>query len=406
MSRLAGDSDAGKADASRPLIAHVVFRFDYGGLENGLVNLINRMPEERFRHSVVALTEATAFRDRLQRPDVEVHALGKRPGKDPRAYWQLYRLLRRLKPAVLHTRNIGTLDCALLGRAAGIRACVHGEHGWDTHDPDGTSRKYRRLRRLMCPLVSRFITVSQDLRQWLIEPVGVPAGKITRICNGVDTERFHPCSIGERAPELAERFGTQRVIVGSVLRFNEIKDPLNLVRAFIVARREAKKQGMSPALVMVGDGPLREAAIAALNAAGVSDACWLPGRRDDVPAIMRSLDLFVLGSRREGISNTVLEAMASGLPAIATETGGNRELVTPETGTLVRTEDSAALAEAILRYARDPVLRHRQGGAAREAATAQYSLRAMVDGYRQVYEDLAGPAPRRPKRHGHYAAEH
>ena len=98
--------------AGLPLIAHIVYRFDYGGLENGLVNLINATQGESFRHCVIALTEATDFRKRLQVPDVAVHALGKKPGKDFATYIRLYRLLRRLCPAILHTRNFGTLDCA------------------------------------------------------------------------------------------------------------------------------------------------------------------------------------------------------------------------------------------------------------------------------------------------------
>lgn len=373
---------------ARPLIAHVVFRLDYGGLENGLVNLINGMPDDRFRHCVIALTEATAFRQRLHKPSVDVHALAKRPGKDPGAYWRLYRLLRRLRPALLHTRNIGTLDCTLLGRLAGVSACVHGEHGWDTHDPDGTNIKYRRLRRLFQPLVSRFVTVSQDLRDWLVDTVGIPAAKVTRICNGVDTARFHPRAPGERAPELAGRFDEDAVIVGSVLRFNEIKDPMNLAEAFAIAFRRMAEQGRSLALVMLGDGPLKERVLAELESAGVGNACWLPGSRDDVADLLRSFDLFVLGSRREGISNTLLEAMASGLPLVATDTGGNRELVEPRLGSLVPVGDRIALAQTICRYAGDAELRNRQGAAARAAAETRYSLAGMVDDYRQLYESV------------------
>ena len=127
--------------AALPLIAHVVYRFDYGGLENGIVNLINATQGESFRHCVIALTEATDFRKRLQAPEVAVYEIGKKPGKDFGSYIRLYRLLRRLGPKILHTRNIGTLDCAVVGRLAGVSECIHGEHGWDVHDPDGRNRK-------------------------------------------------------------------------------------------------------------------------------------------------------------------------------------------------------------------------------------------------------------------------
>ncbi|MEX2496040.1 MAG: TIGR03088 family PEP-CTERM/XrtA system glycosyltransferase [Woeseia sp.] len=374
--------------AAPPLIAHIVFRFDYGGLENGLVNLINRMPEDAFRHCIIALTEVTGFRHRVQKPSVAIHALGKKPGKDFGAYFRLWRLLRRLKPDVVHTRNIGTLDCVPVARLAGVPVCIHGEHGWDVHDPDGTKRKYRRLRKMMFPLVRRVIAVSSDLKRWLVQTVGVARSKVTRICNGVDTECFHPRRDDERHPALADRFSVDTVLAGSVLRFMDIKDPMNLVEAFISARPRAEAAGVNVGLVMIGDGPLRQTALDALEAAGLADAAWLPGSRDDVPALMRSLDIFVLGSRREGISNTLLEAMASGLPLVATDTGGNRELVQPGlTGALVQPENREAMAGEILRYALDKTSRETQGWAARGRALREYSLDSMVSRYRSVYQD-------------------
>jgi len=130
-------TDARNADR-RPLIAHIVFRFDYGGLENGVVNVVNGLPESEFRHAIVALTEATAFSSRLKRADVSVHALGKRPGKDPAALLRLFRLLRTMKPTLVHTRNLATIEGALVAALAGVPCRIHGEHGWDVHDPEQT----------------------------------------------------------------------------------------------------------------------------------------------------------------------------------------------------------------------------------------------------------------------------
>ena len=374
--------------ATLPLIAHVVYRFDYGGLENGIVNLINATQGESFRHCVIAITEATDFRKRLQVPEVAVYEIGKKPGKDFGSYFRLYRLLRRLRPRILHTRNIGTLDCAVVGRLAGVSVCIHGEHGWDVHDPDGKNPKYRLMRRMANPFVRHFVTVSTDLKQWLIESVGIPSHRVTRICNGVDNERFCPRGDGPRHQDLAARFPAGGIIIGSVLRFQDIKDPMNLVQAFIIACPKAEKSGTKLCLAMIGDGQLHDAAIHALDEAGLADRSWLPGSRDDIPEIMRSFDVFVLGSRREGISNTVLEAMASGLPVIATNTGGNAELVrSKETGELVPTEDSAALAEEVCRYASDPELRNVCGIEARKAAVEKYSLEMMIDTYQRMYCD-------------------
>lgn len=384
---------SGRTAVRRPLIAHVVFRFDYGGLENGLVNLINYMPEEPFEHCIIALTEATSFQRRLKKPTVRVYSLGKRAGKDFVAYLRLFRLLRKLRPDILHTRNVGTLDCVPIARLAGVPVCVHGEHGWDVHDPDGTNAKYRRLRKIVYPLLQTVIVVSNDLRRWIVDTIGAQQNKVVHICNGVDTRRFYPGSSAERRADLRERFGVDTVIVGSVLRFVDIKDPMNLVEAFSKAHRLAGQEGIELRLVMIGDGPLRRVAIHALDVAGLRAAAWLPGNRDDVPVLMQNMDLFVLGSRREGISNTLLEAMASGLPLIATDTGGNAELVRPgHNGSLVPPEDVDALAQKIIVYALDSTMRMVQGQNARSDALQRYSIDAMVRAYKDIYANAIAKA--------------
>ena len=110
-----------------PLIVHVIHQLDVGGLENGLVNLINHMPPGRYRHAIVCLKNATDFRQRLSAPGVEVISLGKREGKDPAHYLRLYRLLRQLRPSLVHTRNLGCIEAQLLAAIAGVRLRVHGE---------------------------------------------------------------------------------------------------------------------------------------------------------------------------------------------------------------------------------------------------------------------------------------
>lgn len=379
---------AAKADV-RPLVLHVIVRFDYGGLENGVVNVVNGLGD-RFRHGIVALTESSDFTSRLRDPEVRVYELHKRPGNDLRAHWRLYRLLRRLRPAIVHTRNIGALEGVLVARLAGVRACVHGEHGWDVYDPDGTNPRYRMLRRLMAPLVATFVVVSRDLGTWLTARVGIASDKVLHLCNGVDSRRFAPRRGGPRAvDEIERRFSADAVIVGSVTRFSAIKDPLNLVRAFVRAR--GTPEGSRLRLVMAGDGPLRQQALDELAAAGLSADAWLPGSRDDVPDLLRSFDVFALGSLREGISNTILEAMSSGLPVVATAVGGNLEIVEDGvTGSLVPVGDAEALAAVLGRYAADDALRGAHGLAARDRVERQYSLEGMLARYGSLYAGLAG----------------
>ena len=149
------------------------FRLDVGGLENGLVNLINQMPSDRYRHAIICLTDATAFAKRLQKPDVEIVCLQKSPGTDWGSFRDFYRTMKRLKPCLVHTRNLAGLEYLVPAACAGVSGRVHGEHGRDTYDLDGTNWKYLTLRRLLNPLVSRYTTVSQDLAHWLSNVVGL-----------------------------------------------------------------------------------------------------------------------------------------------------------------------------------------------------------------------------------------
>lgn len=383
-------TSAAPRDDGRPLVCHVVHRFDYGGLENGIVNLVNGLPAGDARHAIVALTAASDFQKRIRRDDVQVFAIGKRPGKDFGAYVRLYRLFRALRPSVVHTRNVGTIDCALIASLARVPVRVHGEHGWDVTDPDGTSPKYLRVRRLFGRFVHGFVAVSEEIRAWLVERVGVPATRVRRICNGVDTARFRP-QPAARARLPASIATPETIVIGSVTRFTDIKDPLNLVRAFVACRGELAGRGVKVALVMAGDGPLLAQARSELDAAGCANDAWLPGARDDVADLMAAFDVFALGSRREGISNTVLEAMACGVPVVASATGGNLEVIADgTTGRLVPPADSTALAAALRDYALDATLRRSHGAAARERALERYSLATMMQDYGELYRRAVG----------------
>ncbi len=376
-------------DAAAPLIVHLVHRLEVGGMENGLVNLINHLPVGRYRHAVICMTDSSSFARRIVRADVAIYALHKRPGKDPATYVRLWRLLRRLRPDIVHTRNLATLEGMLAAVLAGVPGRVHGEHGRDVHDLDNTRRRYRWLRRAYRPLVQRYIALSAELEAYLRTAVGVPARRITRIYNGVDGVRFHPPA-GARDPlPCGDPAPPGVTVIGSVVRMEAVKDPLNLVRAFLrlIERRPQARARLR--LAMVGDGPLREDAAALLRAGGAEDLAWLPGSRDDVPAWLRGFDVFVLPSLAEGISNTILEAMASARPVVATRVGGNPELVVEgETGLLVPRADPGALAEALGRYLDDPALARRHGAAGRRRVEAVFGLDAMVTAYQAVYDGL------------------
>lgn len=371
-----------------PLIAHVVHRLDFGGLENGMVNLIRQLPADQFRHAVISLTDYSSFRQRLP-ASVPVYALHKRPGQDFGLYRRLWRCFRGLRPTIVHTRNLATLEAQLAAWFAGVPLRVHGEHGRDVHDLDNTRSRYLWMRRLLSPWVHRYTAVSQELYDYATGPVGISPTRIERICNGVDTERFKPRATAEMSlPEAAQHL-RGRILIGTVGRMQAVKDPGNLVAALgrLVAERPELRSRLG--IIMVGDGPLKAAAEQGLAEAGLGEVCWLPGSRQDTPEILACLDIFVLPSLAEGISNTVLEAMATGLPVIATAVGGNSELVVPgTTGQLVPRADPDLLASAIARYLDHPQESREHGVAGRARALAEFSLAGMVARYQALYAKL------------------
>jgi sugar transferase (PEP-CTERM/EpsH1 system associated) len=371
----------------RPLIAHVMYRFDVGGLENGVVNLINHLDPQHYRHAVIALTEVTEFKQRIRRSDVQFFSLNKPPGHALRIYPALYRLMRELRPAVVHTRNLAALEATIPAWAAGVRVRIHGEHGRDVGDFDGSNRTYQLARRLYRPFVTQYVAVSRDLTSYLTGKVGVPAARVAQIYNGVDTQRFKTAEARPTVVEGCPFNDSASWIVGHVGRMQIVKDQLTLARAFVMAVRAESLQRTRLRLVMVGEGPLRARAHAILNEAGVAHLAWLPGQRNDISSILSSFDCFVLPSRGEGISNTILEAMACGLPVIATGVGGNAELVEAgHTGELVPAGDADAMARKILDYAHHPERARSAGHAGRARVERLFGLDAMVHQYKNLYD--------------------
>jgi len=370
-----------------PLIAHVIHRLDYGGLENGLINLVNHLPHERYRHAIVCLAGYSDFRARIQRPDVEVLSIDKQPGKDPAAYVRLWQTFRRLRPSIVHSRNLGTVDTQWVATVAGVRHRIHGEHGWEAGDPNGLSRRAIRIRRGSAPAIHRFIAVSRDIASWLTDKVGVGSARITQIYNGVDTGRFHPHgAVAGDAPWESTRDGI-RVVIGTVSRLDPVKNHLMLIEAFRRLVPTLSPSGIDARLMIVGDGPMRRQIESCARDAGLADRIWLAGSRNDVPELMRAMDIFVLPSLNEGISNTLLEAMATGLPIVASRVGGNPEIAgTAQCGVLYEPNETAALVTGLECLVTDRPRRVEAGRAARARVAEQFSLESMVRGYAAAYD--------------------
>jgi sugar transferase (PEP-CTERM/EpsH1 system associated) len=368
-----------------PLVVHLTYVLDFGGLETLIVESINRMPPSRYRHAIVCLTRYTDFAKKITRPDVEIIALNKPPGLGLSTHAELFKLLRRMRPAILHTYNLAAVEYAATAMLAGVPVRVHAEHGRDARDPHGTNWKHNLLRRLLTPVIDCFVPVSPDLRSWLGKAAAVPESKNRLIDNGVDTRSYAPAT-GAARPEGWPDF-TGCFVVGTVGRIQDVKDHAGLVDAFALLCERMPAKNLR--LVIVGDGPLRPALAARVKAAGLEGSVFLPGARNDIAAVMRSFDVFVLSSIAEGTPVTLLEAMACGLPAVCTRVGGIPDLVAEHhTGLLVPPRDPQAMAQALASYVEQPQLAREHGMAGRRRVEARYSIDAMLASYMALYDRL------------------
>lgn len=375
--------------SSTPLIAHVIFRLGTGGLENGLVNLINSIPNDKYRHAVVCMTDYTNFKDRITQDNVEILCLHKKEGKDFGAFFRLWKLLLRLSPDILHTRNLSALEAQLPGFFAGIKGRIHGEHGRDLDDLDGKHTRYTLLRKLYRILIHRYIPMSQDLEQWLINQIQVPTQKISQIYNGVDIGKFQPLQ-NKCLDILPESFREKELIlIGTVGRQEPVKDPITLLHAFITLISEFPEASTRTRLVLVGSGSLHTKLQDIIKQNNVADLVWLTGDRSDISALLQTFDIFVLPSVNEGISNTILEAMATGLPVIATNVGGNPELVIDKkTGSLVKSQCVQSMTQALKFYLDNPQIMQQHGESSRQLCVEKFSLNRMVADYLLVYDQI------------------
>lgn len=368
------------------LVAHFVDGLDGAQLDGALLNLIRHLPAGRYRHAIVCLRERGEYVGELRARGVDVVSLHRREGRDPFLWLRMYRALRALQPDLVHTRDRSGLPAQLVAALAGVRLRVHAEHGRE----DAAGQGGWILRRLLRPLIGHFIAVSSDLEQWLIDAVGAEPARVSQIANGVDSVQFHP-RLGPAAAVGPPGFMQDGAfVIGSSGRMTDAASHVTLVEAFLRLVASPHPAHARLRLLIVGDGPARQECQSLLNRAGAGARAWLPGARSDLPQLLRVMDLFVLPAPSEDRTNAILQAMASGLPVVASAVAGNAELVHAGfTGILVPPLSPELLAAAIADYCRIPDMAARHGARARSQVIARHSMPAMARDYLAVYDTLA-----------------
>jgi sugar transferase (PEP-CTERM/EpsH1 system associated) len=366
------------AVAAEPLrVMHVTYKFGVGGTEVGIAKLANGLDPARVQSTICSSVPADTLKERLL-PSVRLFELNRRRGNDPAFVADLYRLFKRERPHVVHTHAWGTLvEGTLAARLAGVPYVVHGEHG-----TLNTRWRNAWIQRRLWYRVDRLLSVSSRLAERMSADLRFPLDRITVIRNGLDLERFRPAN--KAMAKAALGIAPDRLVIGTVGRTVPVKDHPTFLRA--LARLQGA--GLAFAAVIAGSGPAFEETRRLAEALDVRDVQLL-GNRNDVPGILNALDIFVLSSRSEGLSNTIQEAMASGLPVVATHVGGADELVVDgETGVLTPAGDDQAMANALMALARDEHKRASFSRAGAERARSEFGIERMFRDYERMYLTL------------------
>lgn len=372
-----------------PLVAHLVYSFGCGGLQTLVAECVNRMPVQNYRHAVICLTGTKDEAGRIRRADVVFHDLNKPPGNSVSTHLKLWRLLRRLRPTVLHTYNIGTIEYQATALLAGVPVRIHAEHGRDSIEIDGKHGKYNLLRRLLTPILDAYVPVSADLGNWLRHTIGVPEHKIAMVINGVDTERY----VSHDGAAMA---APRPCWIGTVGRVDRIKNHAGLLDIFEILLARFPAPEFDLRLAIVGDGPLLATLRDRVASQGWGDRVTLAGARSDIADIMRGLSIFVLPSHSEATPVVILEAMATALPVVASRVGGIPQVVLDQqTGLLADPANVASFVDAISTYISNPRLRKEHGAAGRAHIEKSYSVDAMAAGYDALYTRHMGRKSRR-----------
>ena len=367
-------------------VGHTIYAFKGGGMERGLLNIVNHGDSARFRHVILCLTEAGAFFDLLCSPSCKVVELHKKPGNDLRLPGRIAAAARQHELHVLHARGWPTLvETVLAARLAGVRATIYGFHGKTIEDVRGLSFRRRWMQKLFIRCYQHLVTLNSSMRAEFASECKLSEDQIQVIANGVDVDTFCPRQ-DKKSLRAAFKLPSDRFIIGNVARL----DPVKNHEVILQALRYLRGHRCRPFFLLIGEGAHRaelEREIERLQV--VNDVC-LFGYSDHIPELLNCMDVYVQSSLYEGFSNTILEAMACGLPVIASAVGGTQDVVADgQEGLLFQSGDEQGLALAIARLYDDSGLRHSLSLQARYRAVQNFSVRYMTQTYEMMYWQLA-----------------
>lgn len=370
--------------SSVPLkILYVALDMDLGGLQRMVNLLIEGLDRHRFQPVLCCFDRGGVFYDKLRSEGIPGCIFHRRPGPfDAALLGSLVRYVREHRIDVIHSQNACALYTGLAGLLTGV-SVIHTDHGRLV--PDKRSAIWEDWLASHC--LHAIVGVSEELTAYLHSQLGIAAKKLTTIINGVDTDRFVPVT-RERKIMLREKNGLtpDDLVLGTVCRF----DPIKNLPLMISSMPEIVKRVPQAKLVIVGEGPIRRGLEDMIRKLDMTRHVVVWPRREDVELVMPQFDIYVCTSLSEGTSMTILEAMACGLPVVASAVGGNCSIVDSTNGTLFPLNNIETYLSSVVSLLRDPVRLAAMGVMSRSRAEKMYPLSRTVQQYQALYARCAG----------------
>jgi sugar transferase (PEP-CTERM/EpsH1 system associated) len=363
-------------------VVHVLRSLDVGGLENGVVNISNGLDLNRFKTTICCLNSLGELVHRVSNPNVRYISLNEKEGKRPGLFLKLRKIFTEIDPDVVHTHNYYSGLYGILGaKTIKKTKIVHGEHG--NHELSSPFK--RKFIKHLYSMADKVLTVSNDLRKDFIK-LGIPESKIKSILNGVDVNRFKPLdSESITKNRLLSGIPESCILFGYVGRISIEKGVDRLIRAFA----SVNKYNFNARLMIVGDGPTCEDMKRLSADLGIREAVHFMGSRERVEDLYSIIDIFVLPSLFEGLSNVILEAMATRLAVIASDVGGNREIILPgKNGLIVPADNVDELIRSMKLLVDKEDYRSELANNAFKKVLSEFSIERMYKEYENFYLEL------------------
>lgn len=365
---------------TKPLnLMHIVFCLDVGGLEYLVLNLIKKLNKAKYNVSICSLSAKGKLEEKFIKMGIKVYHIEKSRGIDYLLYFKLASLLRKNQIDIIHTHNPAPWFYGVVaGKLAGIKAAVHTEHSYLFAE----QKRLMLAERLLSKITETIVSDSDKVTDFLVKKLGIHEERITTIVNGIDIDKFK-IVVDVMAKKTEFGIAEDSLVIGNVARLEPVKNHLYLLDVFSKVIRSFPKA----VLVIVGGGSQFEILKLKAVELGIKNKVFFLGVRDDIPELLGLFDIFALTSINEGISLSLLEAMAAGRPIVATNVGGNPDVVVDgKTGFLLPLKDSEKMAEKIVSLLSNKELSIRMGEAGLKRAEQLFSLDRMVKNYENIYD--------------------